>query len=45
MPCPTVTLNPYPAFPANGFPDRVARRPLGADRDIYQASFVRIATL
>lgn len=36
MPRPKVILNLYPVFPANGFADRVARRPLGADRDIYQ---------
>jgi hypothetical protein len=33
------------AFPANGFTDRMARRPLGTDRDISQASFARIMTL
>jgi len=36
MPRPKVILNLYPVFPADGFADRVARRPLGADRGIYQ---------
>jgi alkanesulfonate monooxygenase SsuD/methylene tetrahydromethanopterin reductase-like flavin-dependent oxidoreductase (luciferase family) len=36
MPRPKVILNLYPVFPAAGFADRVARRPLGADRDLYQ---------
>ena len=30
MPRPKVILNLYPVFPADGFADRVARRPLGA---------------
>ena len=36
MPRPKVILNLYPVFPAAGFADRVAHRPIGADRDIYQ---------
>jgi len=33
---PKVILNLYPTFPANGLQDRVARRPLGANTDVYQ---------
>ena len=36
MPRPKVILNLYPVFPADGFPDRVARRPLGANTEVYQ---------
>lgn len=33
---PKVILNLYPTFPADGLQDRIRRRPLGADRDLYQ---------
>jgi alkanesulfonate monooxygenase SsuD/methylene tetrahydromethanopterin reductase-like flavin-dependent oxidoreductase (luciferase family) len=36
MPRPKVILNLYPVFPANGFADRIARRPLGANAEVYQ---------
>ena len=36
MPRPKVILNLYPMFPADGFADRVARRPLGANSEVYQ---------
>jgi hypothetical protein len=44
MPRPKVILNLYPVFPAAGFADRVARRPIGADRDLYHGP-IRIARL
>ena len=33
---PKVILQLYPMFPSDGFDDRVKKRPLGADRDMYQ---------
>ena len=33
---PKVILNLYPMFPADSFEDRIAKRPLGTDRDLYQ---------
>lgn len=33
---PKVILNLYPTFPAKSYEDRIAKRPLGTDRDLYQ---------
>lgn len=33
---PKVILQLYPVFPSDGFEDRKRKRPLGADRDLYQ---------
>jgi len=33
---PKVILQLYPMFPSDGFEDRVARRPIGTDREMYQ---------
>ena len=33
---PKVILQLYPMFPSDGFEDRIAKRPLGLDRDMYQ---------
>jgi alkanesulfonate monooxygenase SsuD/methylene tetrahydromethanopterin reductase-like flavin-dependent oxidoreductase (luciferase family) len=33
---PKVILQLYPMFPSDGFEDRIARRPMGLDRDMYQ---------
>ncbi len=33
---PKVILQLYPMFPSDGFEDRIAKRPLGTDREMYQ---------
>lgn len=35
MPRPKVILQLYPMFPSDGFEDRIRRRPMGTDREMY----------